>query len=79
MASSSSTLAPYLTLLALAVPAGLLAKRAVRRWMIHTYTGVLDLANLAKPRDGGKLDGTAVVCGGRCAARTSTASADAPS
>ncbi|KZV87020.1 hypothetical protein EXIGLDRAFT_724163 [Exidia glandulosa HHB12029] len=54
-------------LAALAVPTCLLASRAYRSYLFRTYTATRDLLSLGKPRAGGKLSATAVICGGSLA------------
>ncbi|KZW01188.1 hypothetical protein EXIGLDRAFT_760950 [Exidia glandulosa HHB12029] len=64
-------LSPNLVLLAasllaafLVVQGYLFARRRLRAFLLRTFTTLPDLENVGRTRAGGKLDGTAVVCGG---------------
>jgi len=55
------------TLLAFGVPAFFVVKAVARAWIMKNFTCVPDIDVLTKPRDIPKVQGTAVICGGRCA------------
>jgi len=57
---------PYaVAALALSVPSLALAKNATRNYLLRTFTVLPDLPDVAKTRKGPKIQGVAVVCGGR--------------
>ena len=51
--------------LAVGIPSLVIAKNAARNYLLRTFTVLLDLPEVSKPRGSSKIQGTAVVCGGR--------------